>query len=391
MSPHHLVFLNSWTLAPERGTGTAVAIAGLAGGLEGLGHRVTWIGPGSSPEVSGGITAGGRPVRLPGRLWFNLTLPRRLGAILARHRGHRETTRPVDAVVGFDLDGCFLPAPKGLPGARPLRVVALKGVAAEEREHERGLPGLSLGLLARLEGRSARRADRVVVTSEHCRQVAASAYGLAPERFAVVPEGLRWADWEVPPTEVEGTEPRRAPGEAVVLSVARQYPRKDTATLLAAFPAVLDAHPRTRLRIVGGGPELPALRARARALGLGEAVCFLGEVPGERAVRREYFQADVFCLPSRQEGFGIAFLEAMAAGLPVVGAAAGAVPEVVPEGEAGLLVPPRDPEALAAALIRLLGDAELRRRLGGAGRRRARGYDWSVVAERFLAAVGLTA
>ncbi len=380
----HLVFLNSWTLAPEKGTGTAVAIAGLAEALEGLGHRVTWISP--------GIGTGGRPrrsVRLPGRLLFNLTLPRRLRATLARHRGRRETTRPVDAVVGFDLDGCFLPVPEGPPGARPIRAVALKGVAAEEREHEAGLPGLSLGLLARLEGRSARRADRVVVTSEHCRRVAESAYGLAPERLAVVPEGLRLADWEGPPAGGSGGGSELGSGGAVILSVARQYPRKDTATLLAALPAVLRAHPRARLRIVGGGPELPALEARARALGLGEAVSFLGEVRADRAVRREYFGADVFCLPSLQEGFGIAFLEAMAAGLPVVGAAAGAVPEVVPDGEAGLLVPPRDAEALAGALIRLLGDADLRRRLGRAGRRRARGYDWSIVAGRFLAALGL--
>ncbi len=373
----HLVFLNSWTLASEKGSGTAVAIAGLAEGLEGLGCRVSWLGP------AGGRP--GRPVRLPRRLLFNLRLPRRLAAELAR----RTEEGRVDAVVGFDLDGCFLAAPEGPAGARPLRVAALKGVAAEEREHERGLPRLALGLLARLEGRSARRADRVVVTSEHCRRVAAAAYGIAPGRFAVVPEGIRIAAWRRPPEERDAREGERAAGGPVILSVARQYRRKDTATLLAALPAVLHAHPGTRLRVVGGGPELPSLRRWVAAAGLGEAVTFLGEVPDDRAVRREYFRAEVFCLPSLQEGFGIAFLEAMAAGLPVVGAAAGAVPEVVPDGEAGLLVPPRDPVALAAALIRVLGDGDLRRRLGAAGRRRAEGYDWRIVAGRFLASLDL--
>ncbi|HEX6200224.1 MAG TPA: glycosyltransferase, partial [Thermoanaerobaculia bacterium] len=82
-------------------------------------------------------------------------------------------------------------------------------------------------------------------------------------------------------------------------------------------------------------------------------------------------------------------LEAMAARLPVVAARAAAVPEVVPDGEAGLLVPPRDPEALAAALARLLDDAPLRRRLGQAGRRRVQRYDWKVVAGEFLEALGL--
>lgn len=378
----HLLFLNSWTLAPERGSGTAVAIAGLAEGLEGLGCGVSWIAP-------GGARAGspGRPVRLPRRLLFNLGLPRRLAAELARRRAEG---RRIDAVVGFDLDGCFLARPAGPAGARPLRVAALKGVAAEEREHERGLPRLSLGFLSRLEGRNARRADRVVVTSEHCRRVAAAAYGVEPDRFAVVPEGIRLADWRRPP-DAGGGEGGPAGGAEgpVLLSVARQYRRKDTATLLAALPAVLRVHPGVRVRIVGGGPELPALERRAEAAGLGGAVRFLGEVADDREVRREYFRADLFCLPSLQEGFGIAFLEAMAAGLPVVAAAAGAVPEVVPDGEVGVLVPPRDPEALAAALVRLLSDADLRRRLGEAGRRRAAAYDWSAVAARFLAALGL--
>ncbi len=377
----HLVFVSSWILAAEKGTGTAVAIRGLAGGLESSGCRVSWIVP----------AAGRRSrARLPARLLFNLELRRRVPAELA---GFCRAGQPVDAVVGFDLDGCWLARPEGPAGARPLRVVALKGVAAEEREHERGISRLSLGLLAHLEGRNARRADRVVVTSEHCRRVVAAAYGLPPAELAVVPEGIRLADWQEPHAG-EG-EPRAGPerqveGGPVILSVARQYRRKDTATLLAALPAVLQAHPGTRLRIVGGGPELGRLATRARALGLGGAVRFLGEVPDDRAVHREYGGADLFCLPSLQEGFGIAFLEAMAAGLPVVGVTAGAVPEVVPDGEAGLLVPPRDPGALAAALVRLLDDAELRRRMGEAGRRRAKGYDWRAVAKRFLAALDLT-
>ncbi len=373
----HLLFLNSWTLAPEKGTGTAAAISGLGQGLEALGCRVTWIAPGGNDR--------GRPLSLARRLAFNLGLRRRLAGALAR-------LGPVDAVVGFDLDGCFL-APPGAAGERPARIVSLKGVAAEERRHERGAPGLTLGLLARLEGRNARRADRVVVTSEYCRRAAAAAYGVEPGRLLVVPEGIRLAEWRPEAVDEvaagEGTGGVGA-GGPVILSVARQYRRKDTATLLAALPAVFRRHPGVRVRIVGGGPELPSLVARARALGLDGAVRFLGEVPDERQVRREYFAADLFCLPSLQEGFGIAFLEAMAAGLPVVAAAAGAVPELVPDGEAGLLVPPRDPEALAAALVRLLDDAELRHRFGAAGRRRAEGYDWQRVAERFLAALELT-
>lgn len=345
-----------------------MAISGLAAGLEALGCRVTVV----RPEVA---RRGGQP-RLPERLWFNLGL-------------RRFDPTPYDAVVGFDFDGVFV-----RPGSGTLYAVSLKGVAADEGSFERGLPRLTFRLLAALEGRNARRASRVLVDSEHCRRVAVRAYRLDPARVAVVPEGIDLGAWQRTGERAgeEGAEPvrdgRRPP---VVLSVARQYRRKDTRTLLDAFARLQASHPEARLRIVGGGPELPRLRARARELGLGDRVTFLGEVPDDGAVRREYLAADLFCLPSLQEGFGIAYLEAMAAGLPVVATRAAAVPEVVPDGEVGLLVPPRDPEALAAALARLLDDTDLRRRLGQAGRRRVERYDWKTVAGEFLEALGLTA
>ncbi|MFN2633941.1 MAG: glycosyltransferase, partial [Thermoanaerobaculia bacterium] len=91
----------------------------------------------------------------------------------------------------------------------------------------------------------------------------------------------------------------------------------------------------------------------------------------------------------RQEGFGIVFLEAMAASLPIVAARAAAVPELVVDGESGILVPPGDPEALAAALGRLLRDPAERRRLGDRGRRRVASYDAPLVASLFLEAIGL--
>ena len=133
---------------------------------------------------------------------------------------------------------------------------------------------------------------------------------------------------------------------------------------------------------------LAELRARAARLGLEGEVTFLGELAGDEEVRQEYRRADLFCLPSRQEGFGIVFLEAMAAGLPIVAADAAAVPEVAPAGEVSLLVPPLDAGALAEALLRLLGDEDLRARLGAAGRVRVRRYAWPEVAGAFLAAAG---
>lgn len=265
-------------------------------------------------------------------------------------------------------------------------MVCLKGVAADEARFERGAARRWLRALALLERRNARRADRVIVPSGYSARVAAEAYSLPPERLRVVSEGIDLDFWLAREPRPHGPDRPEAAAGARILSVARQYPRKNTAALLRALPGVLRRVPEARLAIVGGGPELPSLRRLASKLQLSDHVRFLGELPTSEAVRRAYREADVFCLPSLQEGFGIAFLEAMASGLPVVGPRVGAVPEVVPHGEAGLLVDPRRPEDLAGALIEVLLRPDLRARLGRAGLRRVRRYGWPEVAGRFLEA-----
>jgi len=349
-----IAFLDSWWRGPARGSGTAVGIAGLAGGLRAAGHRVTELAP-----------LWGPPGRLGTRLLYNLEVPSRI------RRGR------FDLVVGFDWDGWTHRAPEGVP-----YVACLKGVLADEMRFERGLSRTLLGLQSTLEAANARRAGRVVTPSSYSKRRVCAAYGLPPAKVAVVPEGIDPASWG-------RIEPGGQAGPPTILSVARQYPRKNTRTLLLAMPAVRRAVPGARLRIVGGGPELPALRRLAARLGLGEGgVTFLGALPHAAQVRAEYARAHVFCLPSLQEGFGIVYLEAMAAGLPVVAGDVAAAAEVVPPGEAGELVPPRDAEALAGALVRLLSDRPLRARMGAAGRRRAEGFAWPRVARRFLAEVG---
>jgi glycosyltransferase involved in cell wall biosynthesis len=347
-----IAFLDSWWREPARGSGTAVGIGGLARGLEAIGHRVVRLSPRAGP--------GGRTVH---RIAYNLEVPRRL------HRAD------FDLVVGFDWDGCW-----HRPEGGPPYVVSVKGVLADEAGYERGMARTSLRLQAALERRNLRHAARVVTSSRYSRNRAVDAYGLEPERVVTVPEGIDLGAWSGLPASRNG-------GPPTVLSVAHQYPRKNTKTLLAAFPQVRRRVPGARLRIVGGGPELPALKRQAEELALDGAVTFLGPVARDADVRAEYARADVFCLPSRQEGFGIAFLEAMAAGLPVVAGAAGAVPEVVPHGHAGFLVDPDDADALADALAALLDGKGLRRRMGAAGRAHAEGFDWPEVARRFVAAV----
>ena len=134
------------------------------------------------------------------------------------------------------------------------------------------------------------------------------------------------------------------------------------------------------IRIVGGGPEAGRLCALARELRLESTVNWLGNATPDN-LACEYNRADVFCLPSVQEGFGIVFLEAMAAGKPIVAARAAAVPEVV---QHGLLTEPDNPEALAEGIFRLYGDSDLRMRLGASGRIEVEKYEMKRVAAQFL-------
>lgn len=149
--------------------------------------------------------------------------------------------------------------------------------------------------------------------------------------------------------------------------VGRLSPEKDVGTLLRAAALVVKRVPRFRLRIAGTGPCEAELRGLSRSSGLESCVEFLGEV---RDVPALLDGASLFVLPSITEGLPLTVLEAMAAGLPVVATAVGGTPEVVVDGETGLLVPAFADERLAEAIVRSLLDAQRAAAMGRAGRRR---------------------
>jgi phosphatidyl-myo-inositol alpha-mannosyltransferase len=200
-----------------------------------------------------------------------------------------------------------------------------------------------------------------------------------PGRYEIIPNGIDHARFATRREPIDRFEDDRLD----VLFVGRLEKRKGLEHLLRAWPAVHRAIPNARLLVVGGGRRLEGYRAWVRAHGWSE-VHYIGHVSPDDLVR--YYQtSDVFCAPSTgQESFGIVLLEAMAAGRAIVASRIPGYAEVVEDGAEGLLVEPRNSEALVAALIRLLGDAELRRAMGERGRRKAAEYDWSRVAERVL-------
>lgn len=137
------------------------------------------------------------------------------------------------------------------------------------------------------------------------------------------------------------------------------------------------------LTIVGDGPHYARLRARARDLGISDSVRFAGRL--ERpALRREFARADAFVLPSLWEGQGIVFLEAMASGLPIVATRIPGVEGTLQHGANALLVPPRDSEALARAVMELARSPELRSRLASEGLERVKRYDWNHLVEEVV-------
>ncbi len=229
---------------------------------------------------------------------------------------------------------------------------------------ESGLTPERAAVLRRSETRVLQAAAAVVVTSPATAATLVQEFCVARERITVVLPGTD----PVPPAPCSGEPP-------VLLSLATLTQRKAHDVLIAALAQVRDLP--WRARFVGGTHFDPAwvdfLRTQVNSLGLAERIAF---VDSTATPAQEYRQADLFVLPSRYEGYGMVFAEALAHGLPVIAARAGAVPEVVPQ-DAGLLVPVDDADALAAALRRVLSEPTTRAALrAGALRAAARLPRW---------------
>ncbi|ACL67552.1 glycosyl transferase group 1 [Anaeromyxobacter dehalogenans 2CP-1] len=210
-----------------------------------------------------------------------------------------------------------------------------------------------------------RGAAGIFTMSEAVRTSLLSDYGVSPARVHVVGAG---------PNVEPGPRDLGLAREPLVLFVGRNFVPKGGPELLEAFREVRRVHPRARLALV---------TSRAPAA-LPEGVTDHGLL-GKEALARLYATAAVFALPTLREAFGLSFLEAMAFELPVVASRIEAIPEIVADGDTGLLVPPRDPAALAAALTALLGDPARARAMGVAGRARAAArFGWARAAARML-------
>jgi phosphatidylinositol alpha-1,6-mannosyltransferase len=270
--------------------------------------------------------------------------------------------------------------------APALRRAGARRVVASTHGHEAGwaqLPG-ARAILRRIADGS----DVITYLGEYFRDRLAPVVGTRAELVQLAPG----VDLDTFTPTVDGSVIRARYGLAkrpTVVCVSRLVPRKGQDTLITAWPAVLRAVPGARLLIVGTGPYRDELVKLTRRHSVTDQVIFTGGVePGE--LPAHYAAADVFAMPCRTrrhgldvEGLGIVYLEASAIGLPVVSGDSGGAPDAVLAGETGFVVDGRDPRALADRLIELLQDADLRARMGDAGRSWVeRAWRWDRTAAR---------
>jgi glycosyltransferase involved in cell wall biosynthesis/ADP-heptose:LPS heptosyltransferase len=291
-----------------------------------------------------------------------------------------------DAVHGSSAEAGLVPRllPKGVglmatmhhpdpPPLPPLRWVAPIRTLADVRRFQN----------AWLHAALLRGAHDISVPSEWSRRALIEGGYVAHDRpVVVIPNGVGDAWFR----EREREPTPDAPTD--VLFVGRLDEQKGVDVLLRALatPALADVS----VRLVGTGPDEGTYRRLAEELGLGERARFAGPL-SHAHIRRLTTRSRVFALPSRRESFGMAILEAMAAGLPVVATTAGGIPEFAHDGVNALLVRPGNVDDLAAALRRLLDDPPLRNRLAAEGREVAEVHRWEHVTERFLERLHLAA
>lgn len=363
-------------LFPPAVGGSAVLLANVYGRLDGIAVTVVTPRPIDDPlfqAVPAEINGSYRGLRPMGAARQHVRLARQLRHHLARHPGILHCARPLP-------EAAAALATHVLPGRRLDYVTWTHGedlsAALTSREHAwlaRRVCGGATAVIASSRF-SASLAERLGTPSDRLR---IAHPGVDADRFAL-----------------DGPVDRRAAGladdELVLLTVGRLQRRKGHDMVIQAVALLKDELPKLRYLIAGGGTERARLEALVRDRGVGDRVRFLGEVP-DAELPRLYALCDVFAMPNRTdghdvEGFGIVFLEAAAAGRPTIGGRSGGVPEAIADGETGLLTDGGSPEAVAAA-IRTLGlSADLRARMGAAGRTRVRAdFTWAHAAARVRA------
>jgi glycosyltransferase involved in cell wall biosynthesis len=341
-------------------TGAARIVLVTAQTTGGIGRHVSsllpeLLGRGARVEVAAPRSTGGLGAEAAGTPFWPVEIPR-LPSPVPAVSALRELKRALDGADLVHAHGVRAGLAAGAAArsdAVPHLIVTIHNAVFESGATRRGAESVAHRMLALLSE------QRICVSED----VARAARAVAPAKAGsvlVMPVG---AD----PTPVKPVEAAAAreqlgleAGRPLVVSVGRLDPQKGFDVLVEATARMNGSSPPVVV-ICGEGPARHDLEDRIEALGLGGRVRLLGNRKDAKAL---IAAADAFCMPSRWEGSPLALHEALAAGRPVVAAAVGGIPELLTFGQAGLLVPPEDPGALAAAVGRVLSDRSLAERLG---------------------------
>ncbi len=349
----NIALITSYPLKLSTGSGVVRMIVHYANALQQLGHHCTIFHP--HFEASSYLNLAVQ------RLAFNKQLP--------------ENLKQVDLLLGSDFDGFTL---KALPCPK---FVLNAGILADIVQFETGQTKRILNHLAKRECQNVRQADLVIVPSQYTASKVKQYYSIKPEKIKIIPLAIDHAYWQ----RLQQNVTLKFKNFITILTVARQYPRKGIRDLLFAFQMVAQKEQNVQLVLIGGGPEWEANRFLANRLNIDNRVLFVGDLEDQQELARYYQQADIFCLPSYHETFGLVFLEAMFFGLPIVTYATTAIPEVVTEQQ-GFLIPPGDIDSLKEKLLILIQDKKLRQKLGHDGHQKVKNYHWQKSAQMLLEA-----
>ena len=271
--------------------------------------------------------------------------------------------------------------PNLAPVARAMQLVAPRlrsAVAAHGVEVWQPLPRIRRGAL--------RKADMVLAPSRYTANHLAADQGIDAQKIRVLPWGLDPQFEVLAVGAAKSAPPAHFPQGQVVLTVGRwradeRYKGMDT--LITALPRLLTRWPELQLAAVGEGDDRAWLADLAEENGVNLHVHFLSGL-SYAELAACYGHCDIFALPSRGEGFGLVYLEAMACGKPVIGGAHGGAPEVIEDSKTGYLVEHGDPAQLAMAIETLLADPQLREEMGRRGKKRVENeFRFSVFAKSF--------
>jgi glycosyltransferase involved in cell wall biosynthesis len=229
---------------------------------------------------------------------------------------------------------------------------------------------------------SLRVADHLITVSENTKKELMEIFNYKNDSITVIRNGVDIREFS--PSNRDDNIKSFFGAEKIVLTVGHLAYRKGIDVLIRAAASILQIFPEVKFVIVGTGEDLAFYRRLSEILGVSRSVCFVGRVSSQ-FLRKLYATADVFVLPSRYEGQPISILEAMASGCPVVLSRISDIDTYITNYETGLLVPPEDTSALASAIIELLTNENLSKRI----RERALTYvrdhfDWSSVADRHI-------